>query len=473
MSVSASAITNRQALVAVDLGAESCRVSLLRWTADGPRIELVARFANAPEHRADGLRWNLNRIAQGVDEGLEKCTAIAEEGIASIAVDGWAVDSVRLGADGTVVGDPFCYRDERFASAQQSLHERISAERLRELTGIQIQPLNSIYQLYADRLAGEPQTRWLNLPEYMLYRWGGEVVAERTNATHTGLVGLDGNWHDEIFAAAELDRRFAPKLVGPGTVVGEYRGVVKELCGARLVVPCCHDTASAVAGIASNGTDWAYISSGTWSLIGTVLDAPCNTAEAAAENFTNLGAAGGQALFHKGIAGMWLLRQCMTAWGTDDVAGLIEAASRIASFAPDECIDVEDPNLSLPGAMPDRISAQRKLRGLKPIEEKAVMARLIFDSLAARYAAVLASVERITGKKFRRIHIVGGGSRNELLNRLTAEAAGLEVIRGAVESSTLGNLAVQLASAEGDLSAGSVARWAARLAASMPPGAAV
>jgi rhamnulokinase len=474
VSAPAAAVTDGQALVAVDLGAESCRVSLLRWTPDGPRIELVHRFANAPERRADGLRWNLDCIARGVDDGLAQCAAIAKEGIASIAVDGWAVDSVRLGADGVVSGDPFCYRDERFAAAQQSLHQRISAPRLRELTGIQIQPLNTIYQLYADRLAGEPQTRlqmrWLNLPEYMLYRWGSEAVAERTNATHTGLVGLDGNWNEEIFAAAGLDRGLAPRLVGPGTLVGEYRGTVKALHGARLIAPCCHDTASAVAGIAATGADWAYISSGTWSLIGAVLDAPCNTAEAAAENFTNLGAVGGQTLFHKGIAGMWLLRQCMTAWQTDDVAGLVEAASRIAPFAPEELIDVEDPSLSLPGVMPDRINAQRTLRGLKPVEEKAAMAWLIFDSLAARYAAVLGSVERITGKQLRRVHIVGGGSRNELLNRLTAEATGLEVVRGAVESSTLGNFAVQLASAEGDLSAGSVAQWAARLAASMQPG---
>lgn len=460
----AARLEDRRALIAVDLGAESCRVSLLRWKDGRAHIELVHRFANAPEQRADGLRWNLGRIVAGVDEGLRKCAAIATEGVHSIAVDGWAVDYVRLSTHGEVLEDPFCYRDARCEEAQIALHRKISAEQLRERTGIQIQPLNTVYQLYADRLAGAESARWLNLPEYFLYRWSHAIAAERTNATHTGLVNLDGRWCEEVFSVMDVPLADAPRLVEPGTRMGEYRGDIAELKGVSVIAPCCHDTASAVAGIPAEGDDWAYISSGTWSLIGTVLDRSCNTREAAQENFTNLGAAGGRVLFHKGIAGMWLLRQCMAAWGTEDVASLVEQAAQVPGFTVPELIDVEDASLALPGEMPERINEQRARCGLPAIDSRVQMARLIFDSLAARYADVLRSVERITGRKLRRIYVVGGGSQNELLNRLTAEATGLEVRRGPVESSTIGNFAVQLAAGEGDASAIQVARWAARLA---------
>ena len=455
---------DNRALIAVDLGAESCRVSLLRWKHGTARIELVHRFANAPEHSIDGLRWNIERIVAGAEEGLRQCAAIASEGVRSIAVDGWAVDYVRLSEHNTALADPFCYRDPRCEAAKQALHRRIPAGRLRELTGIQIQSLNTVYQLYADRLSRSKQAKWLNLPEYLLHRWGGEPVAERTNATHTGLVGLDGNWCEEIFAAAELELSLAPCIVEPGTKVGTYRGGITELHGTSLIAPCCHDTASAVAGIPATGEDWAYISSGTWSLIGTVLKTPCNSAEAGLENFTNLGAAGGRVLFHKGIAGMWLLRQCMNAWGMENARDIIEQADAAPSFSQDEWIDIEDPSLAVPCDMPKQINTLRANKCLAPVHGKPAMARLIFDSLAGRYATVLHALERITDKKLRHIYIVGGGSQNELLNRLTAEATGLDVRRGSAESSTVGNAAIQLASGEDNASAGNISKWAMRLA---------
>ena len=455
---------DHRALIAVDLGAESCRVSLLRWKQEVAQVEVVHRFSNGPEERVDGLRWNLGRILDGVNEGLRRCAAITKDGVRSIAVDGWSVDYARITADGTVLEDPFCYRDPRCEAAQQVLHQKISAGRLRELTGIQIQALNTVYQLYADRLSGLKQVRWLNLPEYLLYLWGGEPVAERTNATHTGLVGLDGRWCEEIFSATGLDSTLAPRLVDPGTKIGIYRGNVADLHGANLIAPCCHDTASAVAGIPAIGDDWAYISSGTWSLIGTMLKTPCNSTKATVENFTNLAAAGNRILFHKGIAGMWLLRQCMHAWGTDDVRSIIEKASSAPSFRFHEWIDIEDPGLMLPGDIPSRINSQRTRRGLPAIQEMHEMARLIFESLAGHYATTLRALEDTTGKDLRQIYVVGGGSQNEFLNRLTAEVTGLDVKRGNVESSTIGNFAMQLAAGEGDISAENIAKWAVELA---------
>ena len=198
---------DKRALIAVDLGAESCRVSLLRWVDGRPVIALMERFANAPREIDGGLRWDLARIVVGLDEGLRKCAAIAVEGVRSIAVDGWAVDYVRVDGNGTPLADPFCYRDERTVEAERLVYQRISAERLRELTGIQLIRINTLYQLFADGMVGGVKCdRWMNLPEYCLSRWGGEWIAEFTNATHTELVELyNRRWCKEIFEAAELD----------------------------------------------------------------------------------------------------------------------------------------------------------------------------------------------------------------------------------------------------------------------------
>jgi rhamnulokinase len=447
-----------RASIAVDLGAESCRVSLLRWFRGQPAIALVHRFANAPRALAGSLRWDLAMIEAGLDEGLRKCAATATEGVRSIAVDGWAVDYVRLDPNNQPAADPFCYRDERTIHSEHALHQKISPAKLRELTGIQVLRINTLYQLYADVLAGLPDLPWLNLPEYILSRWGGATVAEYTNATHTHLVDLSSRqWCSEIFQSAQLDLASAPKLVPPGTCIGKLRGPLAELPAFRdtlLIAPACHDTASAIAGIPATGDDWAYISSGTWSLVGTLLDQPQNGAEAAAENFTNLGAVGGQICFHKNVNGMWLLRQCMDAWSaqghTWTIPALVAAAEKIPR--PQALLDVDDPDLLLAGNMPHRINAQRLRNGLPPLDERPesapIVASLIFHSLAAQYATVLDRVALHSGKKLKRLFVVGGGSQNDLLNRLTRQSTGLELHRGSPESSTVGNFAVQLAALE-------------------------
>ena len=483
----ASVPTDARASIAVDLGAESCRVSLLRWHHGQPSITLVHRFANAPREIAGALRWDLAMIEAGLDEGLRKCAAIATEGIRSIAVDGWAVDYVRLGANGKPLADPFCYRDERTISSEHALHQKISPAKLRELTGIQVLRIDTLYQLYADALAGQPDTRWLNLPEYILSRWGAAPVAEYTNATHTHLIDLSTRqWCSEIFHSAGLDLASAPKLVPPGTQIGKLRGPLADLPALRdtlLIAPACHDTASAIAGIPASGNDWAYISSGTWSLVGTLLDQPQNGAAAAAENFTNLGAAGGQICFHKNVNGMWPLRQCMDAWASQGhtwtIPDLVAAAEKIP---PSQALlDVDDPDLLLAGQMPQRINAQRLRNGLPPLDERAenapIFASLTFHSLAAQYAKVLDSVALHSGKKLKRLFVVGGASQNDFLNRLTQQATGLKLHRGSPESSTVGNFAIQLAALESPSnsdtgpSAEDISQWAGLFVAALeqPP----
>jgi rhamnulokinase len=470
----------RRALAAVDLGAESCRVSLLRWVNGQPEIELAHRFANSASDDGNGLRWDIRAICKGVEEGLRACAQLAPEGIATIGVDGWAVDYVRLGPDGKPIGNPFCYRDERTIEAQKHVHSRISPERLYELTGVQILSLNTLYQLAADD--GTTQSLpWINLPEFLMHWLGGKRVSEYSNATHTQLLGVrDQLWCPEIFAAAGLELSAAPPLVRPGADIGRLQGALASLPAfheTRLIVPACHDTASAIAGIPGQGEDWAFISSGTWSLVGCVLDSPCVSEEARMANFSNEGGVGRRIYFLKNVNGMWLLRQCMEQWKLQgQVLTVEQLIAACTDLRPPDCLfDVDQPDLLLPGDMPARINSQLRIAGQTTIPDgpgmAAQMANLFFHSLANRYAAVLQDAINITGRALKRLYVVGGGSRNGLLNQLTARATGLEVLTGSTESTTVGNFSVQLAALDGNyadgtgVSASAVAKWADVLAA--------
>lgn len=442
-------------LCAIDLGAESCRVSLLQWPQGRAEIKMVRRFGNGPVETGTELHWDLARICTELEKGLRACAELAPGGIDAIGVTGWGVDCVRLGDDGKPVGQPFCYRDPRNAAAMEELHGIVPAAELYGKTGVQIQPINTIYQLFADKRTSVPaDAPFLNLPEYILHWLGGRRVAEMTNATHTALVDpVSRQWSEELIGTVGLDRRAAQELVEPGTVVGTLQGELAKLpafAKTVLIAPCCHDTASAIAGIPAEPGSWAYISSGTWSLVGMLLPESHRTARAGALGFTNLGAAGGNVLFHRGMVGMWMLRQCMNTWDEErgwSFAELIGEAEKLP--APDQVLDLDDPAFVTPGDMPARINAQRESMGLKPLPPGCAAAphyaNLIFYSLAHRYGAILKEIEDLTGRKPDRICVVGGGNRNEMLNRLTSEATGLPVERCSVESSTLGNFALQWA----------------------------
>jgi rhamnulokinase len=449
------------ALVAIDLGAESCRVSLLRWTRGGsrasdvPSIAIVHRFPNGPwDQGSSGLRWNLSFICGELETGLRHCAEQAPEGIASIGVTGWGVDYVRLGADARPLDSPFCYRDPRNVAALEAVHSIIPAALLFAKSGVQIQPINTVYQLYADKLAGLPAAPWVMLPEYILHWLGAPRIAEYTNATHTALIDPDTrSWSVDLFSELGLDLDSAPQLVPTGSALGPLRSDLRSLppfSGTQLIAPACHDTASAIAGIPCPAGNWAYISSGTWSLVGTVLPMSHRTPEVLASAFTNLGAAPGGVLFHRGLAGMWLLKQCLNCWDDDrmwPLPDLISAAQALP--APDAVLDLDDPAFLPPGDMPSRINAQRLQRGLPPLADgwsaAPHYANLIFHSLASSYGTTIAKIRELTGLKPESIYVVGGGSRNEYLNALTRSNTGLPVERGSVESSTLGNLAVQWA----------------------------
>lgn len=468
-------------VVAIDLGAESCRVSLLSWSEGVPHIELVHRFSNAPVMStpvmsSGSIHWNFRRILSELENGLVRCAKRCTETIAAIGVDGWAVDYVRVNEQGVPLGQPHCYRDQRTDECFTDLHRHCSEAKLFAMSGAKPLRLNTIYQLMADAKQGIPAHKsWVNLPEYVLARLGGRYVSEYTNATHTGLVDLrTKNWHPDVFVLAGLDIDAAPEIVPTGTQVGMVSGSLGRMPAlkeARLIATACHDTASAVAAIPLEGEDWAYLSSGTWSLLGVLLDSAVTTAEACAAGFTNLGAPGGKICFHKNVNGMWLLKQTMSHLCADrgDVWPMAELVAATESLPrPERLIDVDNPSLLPPGSMASRINLLLAADGSSPIEEHVSampqFANLIFHSLAVRYAETLRDAERLTGRKLKRLAVVGGGSLNQYLNRLTAEATGMEIFCGVAESSTIGNFAVQLATLEGKAHAPArIPHWAREL----------
>jgi len=457
-------VAKKKSQVAVDLGAQSCRVSLLRWNGSNPEIQVVHRFPNAPRSTPQGLCWDATKILEGVRIGIKRAAQFAPEGIDSIAIDGWAVDYVRLQPNGQATSDPFCYRDPRTEKSEREVHAILSPEKLYSLTGVQIIRINTLYQLYADKLANfDTRAPWINVPEYISYLLGGERVSEYTNATHSGMVALNSHrWCKEIFNTLGLRIEAAPQIVPSGATIGTLTGdlaKIPQLRETKIIVPACHDTACAIAAIPASGDDWAFISSGTWSLVGTVLDSPCISNAARAHNFTNLGGVGGKICFLKNVNGMWLLQQCMEEWEKSGSRwSVTELISQCKSLpAPEKMIDVDDPQLMVPGNAIAKINAQLQNAGHSTFATKGdsaipSVANLIFHSLAARYAEVLSSIAEITGKKLKRLFIVGGGNQNAHLNRLTSERTGLQVILGAIESTTVGNFAIQLAALEGDYS---------------------
>jgi rhamnulokinase len=467
----------KPARIAIDLGAESCRVSLLRWKSEEPEIEIIHRIPNGPVHRGQWLCWPVETILAGLEEGLRKAAVAAPEGIASIAVDSWSVDYVRMDADGRPLREPFCYRDERTITTKNAADAILPPLEIFQRTGAQPHRINTVYQLLADPSAGiDPHAPWVMMPEYILYRLGGRRVAEYTNATHTGLVNLKtGDWDSELFRLLDLPLDAAPPIVRAGAILGSLQGPLAALGAFRetqLIAPATHDTASAIAGIPTPLDSTVYICSGTWSLIGTLTSAPVTSREAFDARYTNLGAASGGLCFHTLVNGMWLLKQCMDAWSVEGrawkIEDLVQQAAACKTFPG--AIDVDAEPLLLDSGMPERINHELRRCRLEPISDVAgnepVFARVIFESLATRYASAITSLERMLGRKVERIHILGGASRNKLLTQLTAQRTGLPIETGQTESSTIGNLAVQLAAGDANgqpITPEAVRRWAARL----------
>ncbi len=469
---SPSAPPRHGTVAAVDLGATSGRVILGHVTDGALRLEEVARFPNAPVRTPDGLHWSVTELYRNIVEGLADAVR-RSPGLVSIGIDSWAVDYALL-REGRMLGEPYSYRDDRNLAAVDLVHGRVSAAELYARNGLQHLPFNTLFQLTADRLAGslERADSFLLIPDLLAFWLTGRSVAERTNASTTGLVEVGtGEWDTALMERLEIPAHLARGLVDPGTVLGPLLPSALRGTGATDAVVTTvgsHDTASAVVAVPSTDRDIAYISCGTWSLVGVELDRPVVTEAAREAGFTNEGGVDGRVRFLHNVMGLWLLTESIREWEKSgeriSLAELLAAAEGVTGEVP--VFDADDPVFLAPGGMPERIAAWFTERGLRAPGSRAELVRSILVSLAQAYAHNIRVASELTGVPVRTVHIVGGGSQNTLLCRLTAEATGLPVVAGPVEATAIGNVLVQ-ARAHG-LVAGDLEQLRALVARSFP-----
>jgi rhamnulokinase len=440
---------------AVDLGASSGRVMVGRV---GPsRLELVEthRFPNQPVRLPDGLHWDILRLYQDVVQGLTAAVRQVKAGseeLVSVGVDSWAIDYGLLDATGVLLGNPFHYRDNRTDGVAEKVHAAIPFQDLYAATGLQFLPFTTIYQLAA--AAGTPQLEaartLLLLPDLLGYWLTGEVGAEATNASTTGLLDVrTGHWSAEVLRVVGIRPQLLPPLHQPGELIGPVRAEIAEETGLpqSVVVTAVgsHDTASAVVGVPADGQHFAYVSCGTWALVGVELDRPVLTQESLEANFTNEGGVDGKIRYLRNVMGLWLLQESLRIWERaglpTDLPTLLAAAADLPTGGP--VIDPDDPTFLPPGDMPARIQAACRRTGQPVPTGQAQLVRCILDSLAAAFARAVQDAARLSGQPVEVVHLVGGGARNQLLCQLAADACGLPVLAGPVEATALGNVLVQ------------------------------
>jgi rhamnulokinase len=432
-----------RAVAAVDLGATSGRVMIGRIGDGRLDLELVSRFPNGPVERDDGLHWDFSALYENVVAGLAEAVR-REPGIESIGIDSWAVD-YGLIADGELLAEPFHYRDDRTARGVDAVHAVAPFAELYQRNGLQFLPFNTLYQYRVDPRLPEAEVALL-VPDLIAFLLTGVAVAERTNASTTGLLGVTtGEWDAELADRLGIPSRVLPPLVDPGTVIGALRPELAQRIGAALPVIAVgsHDTASAVAAVPLSSPHSAYISCGTWGLVGVELAEPVLTDAARAANFTHERGVDGRYRFLHNVTGLWLLSETVRAWESEDGAAidlpsLLDQASGVGGDVP--LFDANDPSLSAPGDMPARIAA---LLGDDAPTSRPAFARSIVESIAAAFAAAVRTAEELTGREVDSIHLVGGGSLNRLLCQATADRTGLPVLAGPVEATALGNVLVQ------------------------------
>lgn len=446
-------------VAAVDLGATSGRVIVGHVSPSELRLQHVARFANNPVSVPEGdgvagLHWDILGLWRALSDGLAQASRLDPE-LASIGVDSWAVDYGLL-RKGRLVGLPYHYRDDRNAAAVAAVHAAVSAASLYSSTGLAHLPFNTVFQLGADRAAGtlDLADRALLVPD-LIGRWlTGVEVTERTNASTTGLLRAGGGAFDDgILDAVGIPRSLFAPLIDPGTTVGALLPSLASSVGGGRAIPVTavgsHDTASAVVGVPLEDEHSAYISSGTWSLLGLEVEKPIVTSAAREANFTNEGGVDSRVRFLKNISGLWLLSESMRTWDaaasdasrSSDLATLLAEAASVSG--PVAVFDAADDRFTPPGDMPRRIINWCVEHDVRPPETRAEFVRSILESLAAAYARTLDEAEQLSGRTITTVHVVGGGSQNELLCQLTADRTGRTVLAGPVEATAIGNVLVQ------------------------------
>jgi rhamnulokinase len=438
---------------AIDLGAGSGRVFVGTAAPDAVGVRELHRFHYAPRPLDGHLRWDMPRLVEGLRIGLHHADEAARTGggeLISVGVDGWGVDYGLLDDEGRLIEEPICYRDERTTGVMEGVFARVPRETIFAATGIQLLPFNTLFQLAAHVSAGLPAraARLLLIPDLCHQLLCGSVVSEVTNASTTQLLNVRGaDWNDDLFERLGLPRGLMPALVPAGSEIGCLRRdlmATLDLPPLRVVAPATHDTASAVLGTPL-ASGWAYISSGTWSLVGVERDAPLVDARVFAANFTNERGAGGTIRFLKNVMGLWLLESCRREWACAGACdSLDQLLARVgAPSEPSALIYPDAARFFSPLSMTRELTAALVETGQPATADPAALTAIILDSLALRYASVITTLEVLTGQSIEGIHIIGGGALNTYLNQATANAAGRPVLAGPIEATAVGNLLVQ------------------------------
>ncbi|MBN1972216.1 MAG: rhamnulokinase [Sedimentisphaerales bacterium] len=447
-------IKQKKSYIAVDLGAESGRVILGTVSADKLELEQVHRFDNGPIRENGSLRWDFHKLLSNIKTGIKKAVKQAKTEAAGIGIDSWGVDFGLINEDGRLIENPYHYRDSRNNGMMEKAFELMSKREIYENTGIQFMQINSVYQLLAMRLAeSEALAKAKNIifmADLFSYFLCGRVYAEFTLASTSQIMNMKtGQWSKTVCEKLSLPVGVLPDIVMPGTVVGQLSEAVrKEIgCGPIPVIAAgSHDTACAVVAVpADEKTKWAYLSSGTWSLMGVEVPKAVISDKTFKYEFTNEGGAENTIRLLKNIMGLWLVQECKRQWqeeGEDlsygELVAMAEKAKPFAAF-----IDPDYSRFLSPGDMPKKINEYLIMTGQKPIEDKGQMIRMLLENLALKYRLVLESIEDVTDKKIEVLHIVGGGIQNELLCRFTANSLGKKVITGPVEGTAIGNILMQ------------------------------
>jgi len=421
--------------LAIDIGAESGRGAVGEIVNHKLHITEVHRFANTPVQFDGSLRWDTETLIGNIKQAIHKSGDIA-----SVGLDTWGVDFALLDANDQLIEQPYCYRDSRTDGVMEKVFNKILKERIYEQTGIQFMQINSLFQLCATpKETLKKAHHFLTMPDYLNFALLNEKQAnsEFTIATTTQCFNPNTqDWAYPLLEQLEIPSRIFPITVQPGTKLG-------HVDNALLIAPSCHDTACAVAAVPAEGEDFAWISSGTWSIMGIESDKPIINQQSYKANITNEGGVANTFRVSKNVMGLWLVQQCRATWAAQGEDYSYEKLATLAENADvDEIIfDVDHPECLKPCDMPALI---RKLTDKPALQDPGQIIRIVLQSLAAKYAEHLQTLETITGRKLNRIHIVGGGSQNKLLNRLTEEACKRPVIEGPVEATAIGNIMMQM-----------------------------
>ncbi len=440
--------------IAVDLGAESGRVMLGLVSADKLVLEEIHRFGNGPIEEDGTLRWDFNGLLSEIEAGIGKAAKAAGEQVRGIGIDSWGVDFGLLDADGKLLENPYHYRDSQTEGMQEEAFEMMGKRAIYNNTGVQFMVLNSVYQLLAMRLNNsEALAKAANLVfvgDLFTYFLCGEIFAEYSLASTSQFMDMrTGQWSKAVLEGLSLPTDIMPKIIDPGTVVGKLSDdIANELgCGAIPVIAIgSHDTASAVVAVPAAGdANWAYLSSGTWSLMGVEIPRAIVNDKTFQYEFTNEGGVEETIRLLKNIMGLWPVQECRRQWqreGTDlshgEIAALAEEAEPFARR-----IDVDDGTFLAPGDMPKRINDYLVGTGQEPIADKGQMIRTILENLALKYRSIMEAIEDVAGETVEVLHIVGGGIQNELLCQFTANALGKKVVTGPIEATASGNVLMQ------------------------------